>query len=78
MSEKIAIANSALPEYLTPSGLNPLGRLYKILSEGVHSYTDDECLKRAHAVEECLKYLVGELASRKKNRDSFASKIGEL
>ena len=37
MSEKIKVANLALPNYLKPDGLNPLGRLYQVLSEGVHS-----------------------------------------
>ena len=66
MSEKIRIANKALPVYLKPDGLNPLGRLYKVLSEGVHNHTDQECLQRANAVKECLKYLISELSSRKK------------
>ncbi len=35
MSEKIKIANFALPGHLKPEGLNPLGRLYQVLSEGV-------------------------------------------
>ena len=78
MSEKISIANQALPDYLIPSGLNPLGRLYKVLSEGIHSYDDGECLERAKAIRACIKYLISELAARKKNRDSFKSLIGGL
>lgn len=78
MSDRISIANTALPDYLIPSGLNPLGRLYKSLSEGVHSYDDSECLERAKTVQSCIKYLVSELAARKKNRDSFKSLIGSL
>lgn len=78
MSDKIKIANSALPNYLIPSGLNPLGRLYQVLSEGVHSLSDAECLKRADTIQACIKYLIGELASRKKNRDSFSSLVSSL
>lgn len=78
MSEKISIANQALPDYLVPSGLNPLGRLYKVLSEGVHSYDDGECLERARAIQACIKYLISELAARKQNRESFKSLIGSL
>ena len=33
LSDKIKIANTALPNYLVPDGLNPLGRLYQVLSE---------------------------------------------
>lgn len=78
MSDKIKVANSALPDYLVPSGLNPLGRLYQVLSEGVHSYNDEQCLERAEAVRACIKYLISELASRKKNRESFKGLVGNL
>jgi len=78
MSEKIKIANQALPEYLKPDGLNPLGRLYKVLSEGLHNLSDEECLRRAKATSECLAFLVSELASRKQHRTRFKGMIGEL
>ena len=78
MSNKIKVANHALPEYLNPSGQNPLGRLYKVLSEGVHEFSEEECLDKARATSECLAYLVSELTSRKKHRDQFKSMIGEL
>ena len=78
ISGKIKIANHALPEYLNPSGQNPLGRLYKVLSEGVHEFSEEECLNKAKATSECLAYLVSELTSRKKHRDRFKSMIGGL
>lgn len=78
MSEKIKIANLALPSHLKPEGLNPLGRLYQVLSEGVHSLTEAECLVKAKATSECLTFLVSELASRKKNRNRFKSIVGKL
>lgn len=78
MSEKIKLANLVLPNYLVPSGLNPLGRLYQVLSEGVHKYSDEECLERAEDVRTCIKYLISELASRKKNRESFKGLVGKL
>ena len=78
MSEKIKIANLALPSYLKPDGLNPLGRLYQVLSEGVHSLSDTECLAKAKATSECLTFLVSELASRKDHRARFKSMVGKL
>ena len=78
MSEKIELANREVPEYLIPSGVNPLGRIYKVLSEGIHSLSDEECLDRALGIEACIKYLVGELSTRKKNRDKFAGMVGKL
>lgn len=58
MSDKIKIANLALPGYLIPSGINPLGKLYQVLSEGVHNYSDTECLERARTIQTCIKYLI--------------------
>lgn len=78
MSEKIRVANLALPPHLKPDGLNPLGRLYQVLSEGVHSLSDAECLERARTICECLAFLVSELASRKQHRARFKSVVGRL
>lgn len=78
MTEKIKIANRALPSHLKPDGLNPLGRLYQVLSEGVHSLSDPECLEKAKATSECLAFLVSELASRKEHRARFKSMVGRL
>jgi len=78
MSDKIKVANKVLPNYLKPDGLNPLGKLYQLLSEGVHSMSDSECLERASNLKACIKYLVSELASRKANREKFKLLVGNL
>lgn len=78
MSEKIKIANLALPNHLKPDGLNPLGRLYQVLSEGVHSLPEAECLQKATATSECLAFLVSELASRAEHRARFKNLVGKL
>lgn len=78
MSEKIKIANSALPDYLKPDGLNPLGSLYKVLSGGIHRLSEEECLEKAKDTSCCLEYLVTELNARRKNRDKFKSIISKL
>ncbi len=78
MSDKIKVANKALPEYLKPDGLNPLGRIYGMLSEGVHSLTDEQCLNKAESLQACLSFLITELASRKRNRDKFKKMVGSL
>jgi hypothetical protein len=78
MKDKIRVANLALPPYLKPDGLNPLGKLYKELSEGIHSLTDLECLERAKTLSACLEFLVGELASRKEHMSRFKSQVGRM
>lgn len=78
MSDKIKVANKALPEYLKPSGLNPLGRLYQVLSEGVHKLNDKECLEKTSEIQGCVKYLISELSDRKKNQSKFKVMVGSL
>lgn len=78
MSEKIKVANLALPAHLKPDGLNPLGRLYQVLSEGIHSLSETECIERAQAISGCLAFLISELASRKEHRTRFKSMVGKL
>lgn len=78
MSEKIKLANLALPSHLKPDGLNPLGRLYQVLSEGVHSLSEAECLAKAKDTSKCLTYLISELATRQEHRAQFKSIVGGL
>ncbi|WP_243323596.1 hypothetical protein [Geothrix sp. SG200] len=78
MSSKIEIANNALPPHLLINGINPLGKLYKVLSEGVHKTPDEQCLELAHQIKDCLQYLLAELSDRKTNRVSYAARLGKL
>eukprot|EP00456_Euglypha_rotunda_P020903 TRINITY_DN18108_c0_g1_i1.p2 TRINITY_DN18108_c0_g1~~TRINITY_DN18108_c0_g1_i1.p2 ORF type:complete len:127 (-),score=12.70 TRINITY_DN18108_c0_g1_i1:152-481(-) len=78
MSDKIRIANAAVPPHLKPDGVNPLDRMYQVLSEGVHSLSDGECLEKAHTVEHCVRYLASELASRRRHREEFRGKVVSL
>lgn len=78
MSDKIKIANNAVPTHLRPDGLNPLGRLYQVLSEGVHTLSDEQCLDKARTLQECVKFLASELASRSEHREKFKSMVGML
>lgn len=78
MSDKIKIANRALPKYLIPQGLNPLGRLYQVLSEGIHQNTDLECLEKSEQVKECIRFLVSELSSRASHREKFKAVVSKL
>ena len=78
MSAKIQIANAAVPPHLKPNGLNPLGRIYAVLSEGVHTLSDEQCQEKAKLIATSLTFLVGELAARKRSRDEFAAAVQNL
>ncbi|WP_121490778.1 hypothetical protein [Cupriavidus plantarum] len=78
MSDKIEIANRALPPHLKPDGLNPLGRIYGVLSDGVHTLSDAECLAKANILANCMTFLLGELSERKRKRDDFKKSVAGL
>lgn len=56
MAEKIKIANDAVPAHLKPDGLNPLGRLYGALSEGIHSLSETPNLIYTRAAYESTEF----------------------
>lgn len=78
MSDKISIANHALPDNLKPDGFNPLGQIYGLLSDGVHTLSDETCLDNANNLQACLEYLISELAAHKKNKEDFKSRLRAL
>jgi len=77
MSKNIDLAKNALPVYLRVKGFNPLGLLYKTLSEGIHNQSDEECLKKANDIYNALTFILSTLASfsdaRNKYKDSLKS-----
>lgn len=78
MSDKIEIANNALPSSLKPSGINPLKTIYKVLSEGVHKLTDEECLNKAKQIDQCMLFIISELANHKKNVEMLKENLSSL
>lgn len=78
VSDKIRIINSTLPGYLRPAGFNPLGTLYGVLSDGVHSLPENECLDKADDIRVCLEFIIGGLAEHKKNIESLKSRLNTL
>jgi hypothetical protein len=63
--EKIELVKDLLPASLRPNGMNPLSVLHGVLSEGLHSLTDEECLDMAETVRTTLLSLVSQIAAQK-------------
>src|SRR6185369_3522709 len=45
--KKLRLAATVFPETLMIDGINPLAELYKLVSEGVHVLTEEECIRVA-------------------------------
>lgn len=67
--KKIELVKDHLPVSLRPGGMNPLAVLHEALSSGIHSESDEECVKFAEAIRRSLTYLV-EQVSRKRHKDA--------
>jgi len=77
-AEKISLIKDLLPLSLEIEGMNPLGVIYRSLSEGLHSNSDEECLDYAEAVRESLVFLASQVSETKSRRRIFTEKMKHL
>ena len=50
--DKLKVAAEAIPEVLKPDGANPFQAMYGILSAGIHTQSEEECLQIADDTRE--------------------------
>jgi len=62
--DKLKIASQAMPSTMKPDGANPLHALFELLSVGLHTQTEEECLQIAYNVHEIFDYLFDSLRAR--------------
>jgi hypothetical protein len=77
-SEKIALVRGYLPAILRPGGVNPLGTLYGVLSEGLHDETDEECLELASTIRTALVPLVHHISAAREAGVGYNEAINKL
>jgi hypothetical protein len=73
--DKLKIAAQAMPEVLKPDGANPLQALHSILSVGIHTQTEEECLQMAKEIQDIFEYLFVRLRAEIEDRTSFVAKV---
>lgn len=76
--DKIALVKELLPAILRPGGMNPLSTLHSVLSEGLHSESDEDCLTYAAAVQGALGFLVNQLAASSAASREFTASMKKL
>ncbi|AIS32365.1 hypothetical protein BRM9_1551 [Methanobacterium formicicum] len=76
--DKIEIVKDLLPSILRPNGMNPLSLLHSILSEGIHSLSEDECLERAGDVRNILEFLIKEIIRHQDTSKEFTKSMESL
>lgn len=73
--DKLKIAAQAIPNVLKPDGVNPLQALYSILSGGIHTQSEDECLQIADEIQDVFDYLFDRLRTEIDERSTFVAKV---
>jgi hypothetical protein len=76
--DKIRIAAQALPDSMKPGGANPLQTLYDLLSVGLHTQSDEECVQIADEIREVFDYLFDKLRTEIDDRQKFVAKIQQI
>ena len=76
--DKIAIVKELLPPTLRPGNMNPLSTLHEVLSEGLHTESDERCMELAVEVREALVFLTSRIASEQKASDRYTTAMRKL
>ena len=73
--QKLKIAATVLPDALIIDGVNPLAELYKLVSEGVHELTEEECIAVADETTSVFEFIFTNLRATTKARHDFVDKV---
>lgn len=74
-AERISLAKEVLPSSLRPEGINPLSALHEGLSQGLHSWTEENCLRLAGSIRNSLEFLLAEIGNRSNARKTYLEGI---
>lgn len=69
MSKLIDVVTKHLPVSLKELGDNPVRLLYEQLSGGIHEFTDEECIEKAHHIDVLLNYVIRKINEEKYQLD---------
>lgn len=76
--DKLKVAAEAIPEVLKPDGANPFQAMYGILSAGIHTQSEEECLQIADDTREIFDYLFDRLRTEITGRTTFVSRMKSI
>jgi len=77
-AEKLKLAAKLIPSSLKPGDGNPFDLLYQLLSESIHSQSEDEALNRADEIQQVFVYVFGQLKVGVKERKKYLEAISVL
>lgn len=77
-SEKLRVASELIPDRLRPGGVNPLGTLFGLLSDGLHDRSEEECLAIADEIREVFEYVFENLRTQIEDEKRFKDRVSKL
>jgi hypothetical protein len=75
VEDKIDLAAKILPGHLKPGGHNPLSKLYKPLSAGLHGESDDDCLAVFSEARFVFEYLFKNLTESNEEARKYVQQL---
>jgi hypothetical protein len=75
LDAKIEYASKILPPNLRPGGHNPLDKLYRIASTGLHGKSDDDCLEEFNGAQFEFEYLFKNLTISNEEARTYLSRV---
>ena len=69
--EKIKAASQIIPKSLRPGGTNALHVLFQLLSQRLHSESEESCLETAEGIRDVLEHVFGKLRAEVESHRSF-------
>ncbi len=76
--QKLKLAATVFPPSLLVETINPLERLYSVVSEGLHGLSEEECVAVADKTQEIFEFLFTHLRATTAARHDFAERIKKL
>ena len=77
-ADRADLVKNHVPASLSPDGQNVFSILYRALSAGIHSRSDEECLADAADIKVCLMFLIKRISREKREAAELASSIKAL
>lgn len=74
--DKLDFARDHLPDGLTPKNApNPIGTLYVLISDGIHSKTDSECIEIFDDCKDAFEFVVKKLSEAKRDNEDYLRSV---
>ena len=76
--KKVEFAGTVLPQHLRPGGANPFALLHKLLSDGLHARSEEECCEIVDGIDEAMTMIYVTLKHHVREAQGYGEAIRKL